>query len=122
MRFQGKGISHKATWEWTDLEFLQHDPWKAVADEGNEQMEESWQKNDPEIMEEELGEWKAVKERQDNNGDNDNNGNDGSDDDGNANNKSDSSNSRNDMDYVIIADDREELDDDIYIQDSYGTL
>lgn len=139
MRFRGGGIGHKATYDWN--RFLREDLGKAVDDddedpasndleiemgepedefeedergaEKHEELEERTgeEKNGAIADEEgEWGEWERVMEDTED-----------EDDDSNGDGDSDSDESDSAQDRVV-ADDGEELDDDIYAEEGYGAL
>ena len=113
MRFRSGGIGHKATRDWD--EFLRRDFGKCVeVDENDDETDSEEGPMDPELQVEgdEVEEWKGVMEEEE----------DGNESDEDSDSDSDSGSSdENDADRVV-ADEGEELVDDIYAREGYGAL
>ncbi|KIJ60802.1 hypothetical protein HYDPIDRAFT_116648 [Hydnomerulius pinastri MD-312] len=113
MRLRGGGIGHKATRDWDD--FLQREGRKpqdgeALQDEEDVDVEmQEGDEVDEEEEEEEEEEWEDIEEGGDHDGEED-----GEDEDDNDDNEDDEDR--------VVADDGEELDDDILAAEGYGAL
>ena len=134
MRLRGGGIGHKATCDWDDI--LRQDRGRPVEDEDSDTIMRD-DENDGDTQEardtgdldardaqdsigepdelpdewEDIAEWEGVMKG----------GEDGEEDDNN--NASDADESDEDhIDDRVVADEGEELDDDIYAREGYGTL
>lgn len=109
MRYRGGGIGHKATWDWNDtLQYEGH---------GAEEVEEADEgDSDIDVGEDDSEEGDIWDDEDDGNNENGNN-DDGNGEDGNG----EDGNDEGDEDRVL-ADEGEELDDDILAEEGYGAL
>jgi len=106
MRFRGGGVGHMVTREWDEL--LQREGREAPLDDENVGNDLKSEDSDDELA------WDVGVGTQA--------PGDGMDEEGEALGNSDSDGSEGEEDDIVIADDGEELDEDLWAQEGYGSL
>ena len=108
MRFRGGGIGHKATWDWNEVLF--QDTGKAVEHDGDDtQMNETSEEQEDDKEGDKEVEWMGIMEP-------DNDSDEGGDEDEESEDSDDDEADR------VVADEGEELDEDIFAREGYDAL
>ncbi|KAG2739152.1 hypothetical protein P692DRAFT_201873415 [Suillus brevipes Sb2] len=123
MRFRGGGIGHKAMWDWD--EFLQGEGCKtqSIAQEDSRRGDELDLEDEGEIEDLEEQDEEDTDEEDDEEGDEDDDDDDEDDDDSDEDDDEDDEDEDDEDDEDrVLADEGEELDDDLLAEEGYGAL